>query len=324
MSDGIVATPAAPVVVTNAPTPEESLDADILRFRKKAENISRGVGVDGEDVKIKTKAPAAEGRDEHGRFLKGDKPAEMPKSEANPPKIEAKPDEATKPDAPKVEAKPAEDVEKIKAAHKAEVERHAQRAKAAEDKIGEWETVAERMLARFDAQQAQIKMLQEALTSHGGSIAPESVELVRAQERIKTYELAEERQKMAREQQTKAAEQQKAQAEYRGLVNAGRQAVVANPELLPPVGVDQTAWMKDNPEAVEFWRTVRTASDRRQALALAPLFANAIKTRKAQTTSQQPTAPKTLAGAANRSGQAVSLDLEDIKEEYRTRARARG
>jgi hypothetical protein len=323
MSDGIVATPATPVVVTNAPTPEESLDADILRFRKRAEDRSRGV--DGEDVKVKTKAPAAEGRDEHGRFLKSDKAAEMPKSEANPPKAEAKPDEAPKPEGEKKpEAKPAEDVEKVKAAHKAEVERHAQRAKAAEDKIGEWETVAERMLARFDAYQSQIKMLQEALQAHGGSIAPEAVENVKLSERLKAYELAEERQKMAREQQAKAAEQQKAQAEYRGLVNAGRQAVVANPELLPPVGVDQTAWMKDNPEAVEFWRTVRTASDRRQALALAPLFANAIKTRKAQTTSQQPTAPKTLAGAANRSGQAVSLDLEDIKEEYRTRARARG
>lgn len=320
MSADVAAPVVAPVVTTRPEsTADDELNSDILRFRKKAEDKSNGV--DGEDVKVKAKP--AEARAPDGKFTKADRAPDVPKSEANPtkeeaPKVEAKPEADKKP-----EAKPAEDVEKVKAAHKAEVERHAQRAKAAEDKIGEWETVAERMLARFDAQQAQIKMLQEALTAHGGSIAPESVELVRAQERIKAYELAEERQKMAREQQAKAAEQQKAQAEYRGLVNAGRQAVVANPELLPPVGVDQTAWMKDNPEAVEFWRTVRTASDRRQALALAPLFANAIKTRKAQSAPAAQTAPKTLAGAANRSGQAVSLDLEDIKEEYRSRARAR-
>lgn len=317
------ATPAAPstVVVTPTPTEDDNLNADILRFRKKAEDRSRGV--DGEDVEVK---PKADNRAPDGKFVKADRPPEAPKSEANPPKaeakIEAKPDD--KPAEKKPEAKPAEDIEKVKAAHKAEVERHAARAKAAEDKIGEWETVAERMLARFDAYQAQIKMLQEALQAHGGSIAPESVENVRLQEKIKTYELAEERQKMAREAEAKAAEQKKAQAAYQALVSRGRQVVVANPELLPPAGVDQAAWMKDNPEAVEFWRTVRAASDRNQALALAPLFANAIKTRKAQAAPQHQTAPKTLAGATNRSGQAVSLDLEDIKAEYKARVRARG
>lgn len=316
---GEVAAPATPVVVTQAPTADDDLNSDILRFRKKAEN--RANGVDGEDIEVKPKA--TENRAPDGKFTKGDRAPDVPKSEVNPPKeapkVEAKaPDVEKKPD-----AKPAEDVEKIKAAHKAEVERHAQRAKAAEDKIGEWETVAERMLARFDANQAQIKMLQEALQAAGGAIAPESVENVRLGEKLKTYELAEERQKMAAEAQAKQAEQQKAQHAYQALVSRGRQTVVANPELLPPVGADQAAWMKANPEAVEFWRTVRTASDRNQALALAPLFANAIKTRKAQAAPQQ-AAPKTLAGSSNRSGQAVSLDLEDIKEEYKTRARARG
>lgn len=319
---GEVAAPVAPVVVTTAPTAEDDLDADILRFRKKAE--ARSNGVDGEDVEVKPKA--TENRAPDGKFVKADRAPEAPKSEANPPKaeakIEAKPDD--KPAEKKPEAKPAEDIEKVKAAHKAEVERHAQRAKAAEDKIGEWETMAERMLARFDAYQAQIKMLQEALQAAGGAIAPESVENVRLQEKIKTYELAEERQKMAREAQAKQAEQQKAQQAYQALVARGRQTVIANPELLPPTGADQAAWMKANPEAVEFWRTVRTASDRNQALALAPLFANAIKTRKAQAAAPQQTAPKTLAGATNRSGQAVSLDLEDIKEEYKARVRARG
>lgn len=314
---GEVAAPAATVVVTTAPTAEDDLDADILRFRKKAE--ARSSGVNGEDVEVK---PKAENRAPDGKFTKADRAPDVPKSEVNPPKeapkVEAKPTDEKKPD-----AKPAEDVEKIKAAHRAEVERHAQRAKAAEDKIGEWETMAERMLARFDAQTAQIKMLQEALQAAGGAIAPESVENVKLQERLKTYELAEERQKMAADAQAKQAEQQKAQQAYQALVARGRQTVIANPELLPPVGADQAAWMKANPEAVEFWRTVRTASDRNQALALAPLFANAIKTRKAQAAPQQ-TAPKTLAGATNRSGQAVSLDLEDIKEEYKARVRARG
>ena len=193
---GEVAAPVAPVVVTTAPTAEDALDADILRFRKKAE--ARSNGVDGEDVEVKPKA--TENRAPDGKFVKADRAPDVPKSEVNPPKeapkVEAKPDAEKKP-----EAKPAEDVEKIKAAHKAEVERHAQRAKAAEDKIGEWETMAERMLARFDAYQAQIKMLQEALQAHGGSIAPESVENVKLQERLKTYELAEERQKMALEMQ---------------------------------------------------------------------------------------------------------------------------
>lgn len=317
---GEVAAPVAPVIVTTAPTAEDDLDADILRFRKKAE--ARSNGVDGEDVEVKPKA--TENRAPDGKFVKADRAPDVPKSEANPPKeapkVEAKPTDAEK----KPEAKPAEDVEKIKAAHKAEVERHAARAKAAEDKIGEWETVAERMLARFDAQTAQIKMLQEALQAAGGAIAPESVENVKLQERLKTYELAEERQKMARDAQAKQAEQQKAQQAYNALVARGRQTVIANPELLPPTGTDQAAWMKANPEAVEFWRTVRTASDRNQALALAPLFANAIKTRKAQAAAPQQTAPKTLAGATNRSGQAVSLDLEDIKEEYKARVRARG
>lgn len=318
---GEVAAPVASVVVTTAPTAEDALDADILRFRKKAE--ARSNGVDGEDIEVK---PKAENRAPDGKFVKADRAPDVPKSEVNPPKeapkVEAKPDAEKKP-----EAKPAEDVEKIKAAHKAEVERHAQRAKAAEDKIGEWETMAERMLARFDAQTAQIKMLQEALQAAGGAIAPESVENVKLQERLKTYELAEERQKMARDAQAKQAEQaeqQKAQKAYQALVARGRQTVIANPELLPPTGADQAAWMKANPEAVEFWRTVRTASDRNQALALAPLFANAIKTRKAQAAAPQQTAPKTLAGATNRSGQAVSLDLEDIKEEYKARVRARG
>lgn len=315
---GEVAAPVAPVVVTTAPTAEDALDADILRFRKKAE--ARSSGVDGEDVEVK---PKADNRAPDGKFVKADRAPDVPKSEVNPPKeapkVEAKPTDEKKP-----EAKPAEDVEKIKAAHKAEIDRHAQRAKAAEDKVGEWETMAERMLARFDAYQAQIKMLQEALQAHGGSIAPESVENVRLQERLKTYELAEERQKMARDAQAKQAEQQKAQQAYQALVARGRQTVIANPELLPPTGADQAAWMKANPEAVEFWRTVRTASDRNQALALAPLFANAIKTRKAQAAPQHQVAPKTLAGATNRSGQAVSLDLEDIKEEYKARVRARG
>lgn len=317
---GEVTAPVAPVVVTQAPTAEDELDADILRFRKKAE--ARSSGVDGEDIEVK---PKADNRAPDGKFVKADRAPDVPKSEVNPPKEAPKVD-AKAPDAEKKpDAKPAEDVEKIKAAHKAEVERHAQRAKAAEDKIGEWETVAERMLARFDAQTAQIKMLQEALQAHGGSIAPESVENVKLQERLKTYEFAEERQKMAAEAQAKQAEQQKAQQAYQALVARGRQTVVANPELLPPAGADQAAWMKANPEAVEFWRTVRTASDRNQALALAPLFANAIKTRKAQATApQHQVAPKTLAGATNRSGQAVSLDLEDIKEEYKARVRARG
>lgn len=318
---GDVAAPAVAPVVTTRPesTADDELNSDILRFRKKAEDKSNGV--DGEDVKVKAKP--AEARAPDGKFTKADRAPDVPKSEANPPKEDA-PKVETKPEADKKpEAKPAEDIEKVKAAHKAEVERHAQRAKAAEDKIGEWETVAERMLARFDAYEAQIKMLQEALQAHGGSIAPEAVENVKLSEKLKAYELAEERQKMAAEAQKKAAEQKKAQDAYRALVAVGRQTVVANPELLPPVGADASVWMKENPEAVEFWRTVRTAADRRQALALAPVFASAIKTRKAQAAPQKP-APKTLAGATNRSGQAVSLDLEDIKEEYRARARARG
>ena len=320
MSADVAAPVVAPVVTTRPETTaDDELNSDILRFRKKAEDKSNGV--DGEDIEVKPKA--TENRAPDGKFVKADRAPDVPKSEANPPK-EAPKVEAKAPDVEKKpEAKPAEDVEKVKAAHKAEVERHAQRAKAAEDKIGEWETVAERMLARFDAYQSQIKMLQEALQAHGGSIAPEAVENVKLSERLKAYELAEERQKMAAEARAKQAEQQKAQDAYRALVNTGRQTIVANPELLPPVGADQAAWMKENPEAVEFWRTVRTASDRRQALALAPLFANAIKTRKAQSAPAAQTAPKTLAGAANRSGQAVSLDLEDIKEEYRSRARAR-
>ena len=159
MSADVAAPVVAPVVTTRPETTaDDELNSAILRFRKKAEDKSNGV--DGEDIEVKPKA--TENRAPDGKFVKGDRAPDVPKSEANPPKeapkVEAKPEADKKP-----EAKPAEDVEKVKAAHKAEVERHAQRAKAAEDKIGEWETVAKQRLDLLDDYQSQIKMLQEAL-----------------------------------------------------------------------------------------------------------------------------------------------------------------
>lgn len=202
--------------------------------------------------------------------------------------------------------------------YKALEEKH----KAAEGKNAEWEKMAEQVIARIDTYKKRIDYLEGKLSEHGGQPDPLMLENLSHKEKLRVYELQEERARAEKEANESSTREKQLADDRQQLRGELARVWQTHPELRPP-------FSEHNQEAGAFWSGLLdevkagrgSYAELAPRLAVAQYIAQAIKGKNAQK-SQPAMAPRVLTRMGSSGGEAKVIDRQSVTDKWKSRLRA--